>query len=252
MQDVYCSQVWGGVSDVDLDVRTSGLTTSLFSRASDGGRGGDIYYFSVCSNDMLSRIALVDICGHGVAVSEVSTWLYERMLAHMNDLDGWGLLAELNRQAFARGLESMATAAVVAFYRADDQFYFSSAGHPPLLIRRKDTVEWVPALMPKHDNPSNLPLGVLEEVHYDQSEMPLGVGDRLCLYSDGVVEARSLAGEQFGESRLRAILAGVDRAGTAAHKSAVLEALGRHTGGATNQDDVTLMIIEIGGRPAAD
>jgi sigma-B regulation protein RsbU (phosphoserine phosphatase) len=50
---------------------------------------------------------------------------------------------------------------------------------------------------------NNLPLGVREGEIYEQVSVPIEAGDVLLLYSDGVTEARSSAGEQFGEERLR-------------------------------------------------
>jgi hypothetical protein len=62
---IGCSEIWGGIQGEDLDVRTSGIVASLHSSAAVGAKGGDIYYISVGSNDLLTRIAIVDVTGHG-------------------------------------------------------------------------------------------------------------------------------------------------------------------------------------------
>ncbi len=62
---VHCSEIWGGIRNFDNDVATRPVTTSLFSSSSSGRKGGDIYYFSVCDNDAIARIALADVSGHG-------------------------------------------------------------------------------------------------------------------------------------------------------------------------------------------
>jgi len=242
---VRCSEVWGGVRSIDLDVSTSGLVASLYCSAADGGKGGDVYYFSVCDSDLLTRIAVADVVGHGAAVSRVSTWLYDALVEKMNSLEGNGVLRRLNHLASERGLDALTTAAVVGVYRADTHLYFSYAGHPPLLIRRHSERAWRPADLPQREGPANLPLGVAADTHYDQEAMPIAAGDRLCLCTDGVLEARNGSGEPFGSQRLLALLERSDGDRPQVQKQALLTALYQHTGGALDHDDVTIMMLEV-------
>ncbi|MEO8029168.1 MAG: serine/threonine-protein phosphatase, partial [Bryobacteraceae bacterium] len=107
MQQIRCAEIWGGVSVVDLDVCTNGLTASILSTASGGKKGGDIYYFSVCSSDKLTRIAIADLRGHGEQVSHLSEWLYQSLEQRMNTLDGAGVLSDLNGLVHAHGFEAI-------------------------------------------------------------------------------------------------------------------------------------------------
>src|SRR5947199_335498 len=107
-----CSEVWGGIQNEDMDASSAGVSASLLSLACEGGKGGDIYYFSVCDADMLTRVVIADVVGHGPAVSEVSDWLFRAMREQMNALDGNAVLASLNRLVVARGLDAMTTAGV--------------------------------------------------------------------------------------------------------------------------------------------
>ena len=60
---IECSEIWGGNHGDALDAETGVVRASLFSRACDGGKGGDIYYFSVCSSGELIFIdTLVPLC----------------------------------------------------------------------------------------------------------------------------------------------------------------------------------------------
>src|SRR5688500_14430771 len=94
------------------------VDASLLSTACDGaGKGGDIYYFSVCDGDDLTRIVLADVAGHGLPVSDVSAWLYESMLRAMNTIAGDRVLSDLNEVATERGMTALTTAAVAGFYR---------------------------------------------------------------------------------------------------------------------------------------
>jgi hypothetical protein len=49
---IQCSEIWGGIRGDQLEAESSGLRASLFSRACEGGKGGNIYDFSVCSSEL--------------------------------------------------------------------------------------------------------------------------------------------------------------------------------------------------------
>ena len=70
------------------------------------------------------------------------------------------------------------------------------AGHPAPIFFESDQP-------PKFCEARNLPIGLFEDVVYDESTIPLTPGSRLYLYSDGVIEAMSPQREIFGDSRLR-------------------------------------------------
>lgn len=242
---LQCAQVWGGIRDDDVDVCSASLEASLLSHACDGGRGGDVYYFSVCDHDELTRVVLADVMGHGERVSGVSQWLFDAMRRRMNDVEGGEILSELNDMALERGITAMTTAAVAAFYRADSNLYFSYAGHHPALILRRGEARWEPAVLQRNSDESNLPLGVLPHAQYDQGRLQLRSGDRIAMYTDGLIEAPSPDGELFGLERLRDVLDRKARADLFDTKAAVLTAVRAHTGGSLRHDDVTLLIAQL-------
>ncbi|MHC4493982.1 MAG: PP2C family protein-serine/threonine phosphatase, partial [Planctomycetota bacterium] len=204
MYELKCAEIWGGVRNQDQDVRAAGLTASLYSSACDGGKGGDIYYLSVCDAGDLTRVAIADVVGHGEPVSAVSQWLYEALDRHMNDGDGHEVLAELNGLASDRGLEAMTTASIAAYFQPKEAGLFAYAGHHPALVLRRGEGSWTAVDAEQAGDPSNMPLGVLAETGYSQRVVPLSRGDRLFLYTDGVLEAPSPTGELFGRQRLEA------------------------------------------------
>lgn len=245
MHQIRCGEVWGGIRNHDEDVMTSGITASLHSGAADGGQGGDIYYFSVCDSDLLTRIAIADVMGHGEAVTRTSRWLYEALVAHMNRADGNSVLEYLNQLSADYGYTAITTAIVVGFYLSDNNLYFSYAGHPPILIRRRGERQWKPADLPEHPGACNLPLGVDAAAPYDLGLLPLRSGDRLFLCTDGVLEAPDPRDQLFGLDRLQALLHDVGDESLPDIKSAVLSGLRRHTVSELVHDDVTMMIVEI-------
>ena len=246
MQRISCATIWGGIQNETVDVCSRSVEASLYSSSAAGGKGGDVYFLSVCGNDLLTRIALADVAGHGQTVSDVSQWLYDCLEARMGSIDGDRILADLNRLAVERGVSALTTGAVASFYTADSNLYFSYAGHHPMLVRRRGESDWQTAdLEAPEAGPANLPLGVLADTKYDQRTLRLGSGDRLFLYTDGLIEAPGEDGERFGEKRLRAALDAYAEAELMELKDGVLQAALDFSGGSLTHDDVTLIAVEI-------
>ncbi len=235
---IQCAEVWGGISIVDTDVCTRGVTASIYSRSSDSDRGGDVYYFSVCGADLLTRIVIADMRGHGAQASELSAWLYESLQAHMNSLDGAAVLCDLNKAVCSRGFSAITTAVVASYYVGDGCLYYSYAGHPPALVRKRGS-DWAALELdpPPAPGAANLPLGVSRSARYDQRMTSLEPGDMLFLFTDGVVECADASGEFFGEDRLRNLLVGAADATPHQIKSAVRHGLDRFAPGSADQDD---------------
>jgi serine phosphatase RsbU (regulator of sigma subunit) len=242
---IPCATIWGGIEPINLDVCTQGVTASLHSTASGGERGGDIYYMSVCNIDLLTRMVVADVRGHGEQVSEISSWIYQCLQDKMNSLDGAGVLSDLNRMVHARGFAAITTAAVVSHYIGDSTLYYSYAGHPPVLARRSGG-RWLPLVLDTQSGKANLPLGVLPSVQYDQAEARVQSGDRFLLYTDGVSEATDLkSGEEFGERELPALLEAQADAELASVRDVLVESATAFSGGPLVIDDCTLMVVEV-------
>ena len=78
-----CKGIWGGIRNRDTEVAAGKVIGSIYSAPSEGGRGGDIYYFGVCKGDVITRLAIADVTGHGEAVSEISQYVYDSLKALM-------------------------------------------------------------------------------------------------------------------------------------------------------------------------
>ncbi len=120
---------------------------------------------------------------------------------------------------------------------ADGRITFSSAGHnPPLVVR--DDGQATQTLRLK-----GIALGVLETIKLQTETIYLKPGDTLVLYTDGVTEARSKDGQQFGihslEESSRRCCDG--SAGTII--DTIIEALDDHTGDEPPFDDLTVVVV---------
>jgi serine phosphatase RsbU (regulator of sigma subunit) len=112
----------------------------------------------------------------------------------------------------------------------------ASGGHPqPLILRDAGRVEAAPT-------PGGMLLGLFPDAQFGEESVNLGPGDALVLYTDGVIEARTVDGEQFGEERLAGLLdrsAGRTADGIARRvELTVID----HQGG-TAGDDVAVVVI---------
>jgi sigma-B regulation protein RsbU (phosphoserine phosphatase) len=242
---IRCAEIWGGNRGDELDVETSGVRACLYSKAFDSAEGGDVYYFSVCGSDLLTRVAIADVVGHGANVASISQWLYESLVERMNSPAGNAVLADLNVATCARGLKAMSTAVVAAFYRTTGSLYFSYAGHHELLYLPVGSSQWTGLAPQESDCVSGLPLGVVADCEFIQQEVSAQPGDRLFLYSDGLTEAANAAGELFGAKRLLELLNRFAEASLSKIRSEVLDAVLQHNNGTLDHDDVTFMVLEL-------
>lgn len=243
MYHLSCGEIWGGIRNCDDDVASSGLTASLYSFASDGGKGGDIYYLSLCESNMLTRMILADVVGHGESVSNISKIIYQAIRSHMNDAEGDKLLLELNQTTLEIGLDAMTTMVMAAFYSFDGNLYFANAGHPPALIKPKKKSTWLELELAKGVN--DPALGVLPQAIYTQSAVRVNSGDCLLLYSDGIIEAHHEQKGFFTKSRLKDLLNQHPNTPPVKLKHIVIDEIRRFTGGSLEHDDVTIMIVKI-------
>ena len=145
----------------------------------------------------------------------------------------------------------MTTAAVVAYYSQDNEAKISYAGHPPVLYKRVTDKAWSfarPSIRKgdKDGQPLNIPLAVDSDTLYGQMSISMASGDRLFVYTDGIIDAPNPEGESFGLIRLKNVLDENINASHSELKSAVLHSLTQYTKKDLTHDDVTLIVLEIG------
>jgi len=144
----------------------------------------------------------------------------------------------------------MTTAAVVAYYSEESEARVSYAGHPPVLYWQASDKAWSYARPPGRKGesdgfPINIPLAVDLDTLYGQLTIPMATGDRLFVYTDGIIDAPSPEGESFGLARLKDVLDANTKAPLSELKAAVLRALHQYTKNDLTHDDVTLIALEI-------
>ncbi len=86
------------------------------------------------------------------------------------------------------------------------------------------------------------PLGMFPRAQFQTGEATLQPGDLLALYSDGITEAASKSGEEFGDGRLQAEIEKHSEKALAEIQAEVLEAV-RNWAGDEPEDDMTLLMV---------
>ncbi len=244
MEKLQCAQIWGGIDEADDTIASPGLTASLYSSSGDGNKGGDIYYISLCNSTYITRVAIADVVGHGEMVSKMSQSLYESLNKYKDGLNGSELLTDWNRDALERGITAMTTGIIATYYREDKSLSFVYAGHPTMLLNCKGTTKWE-EMNHESDHANNIPLAVDANANYEQQSIKLNSGDRILLYTDGLIETPSENNEAFGLQRLVSTLEENAEAPLDELKQRITTALCQHASGKLDHDDVTLLLLEI-------
>jgi sigma-B regulation protein RsbU (phosphoserine phosphatase) len=113
---------------------------------------------------------------------------------------------------------------------------YCNAGHnPPYLLRADGSREILKA--------TGIPFGIDADLPYRIAETVLAPGDALFLFSDGITEAFSPAGEIFGEARLERVLDGARGRGAAELVAEVIGATDEFAAGAEQSDDITCLAL---------
>ena len=195
---------------------------------------GDFYDFIV-ADDQRAGLLIADVSGHGVPAALIASMVKMAATAQRdNAADPSRLLAGMNAALCGNTQNQFVTAACVHLDSAAGELRYSAAGHPPMLLLRDGKVKEVAE--------NGLMLAAFDFATYSTVTHRLEPGDRLLLYTDGIVEAASASGEFFGQESLSALLrqtAGVSPADAA---DRIISAA-QHWA-ATQDDDLTVLMCD--------
>lgn len=163
--------------------------------------GGDFYDF-IELDDGCQVVFIGDVTGHGLHASVVMSLAYGFIhRALQGECNPHAVVAELNTflRTFARRSQVIdhLFSATLFFSVIDPRsltMHYVNAGHPAGLVRRRDTLLRLPA--------TSHPVGYFDQAEFKVSRFQLEVGDRLLLYTDGVLDSCNPADEMYGAARL--------------------------------------------------
>jgi phosphoserine phosphatase RsbU/P len=244
---LQCLEIRGGNYRVSHALELPGLTGWLYSEPSEQSpEGGDLHYFSVCSQGVLARLALADVSGHGQSASSTAAILRRLIQKHIDTWDQSELMRQLNASLSRRMTRGRhASAILLAYYEPTSELVFTNAGHPPPLWYRAKmrTWEWLESKGTLNHFIEGLPLGLIAGTDYVQLAIRLESDDRLILYTDGITEARDPDGETLDQGGLLAMAQSLQIAEPAQMSEALLARLREFRGGRAPDDDYTFCIL---------
>jgi sigma-B regulation protein RsbU (phosphoserine phosphatase) len=185
-------------------------------------------------------VMLADVSGHGAAAAMEAVQFDAILRTYQGDGESGpaGALTYANRYFFSRRQRQHFLTAFALLYRPDQRrATYVAAGHPPLLHRRGDVVT------PRGAG-EQIPLGILRDHVFRNSEFDVDSGDTFVLYTDGIVETRDRKGHPFGVERLSSLI-GDGPQEPAALLALLRDAVIEHQDAPLGVDDQTLIVLRI-------
>jgi serine phosphatase RsbU (regulator of sigma subunit)/anti-anti-sigma regulatory factor len=199
--------------------------------------GGDLFDVEPLGERHVALV-IADAAGHGLSAALLSVLFRERL--RLVDADGLPLspravLAQVNAEMReSPAPPGMFVTAVVCLLDLERrEVVLASAGHPPVLrLPAGGGVELIEQTGPA--------LGLFDQARFDERRLQLGQGDRLLLYTDGVLELDPHT--PLAPADLGARLVGIGRGADAIQRlyDGLAGSVERE-----DRDDVTLLLIDL-------
>src|SRR3954471_8406784 len=207
--------------------------------------GGDTYDLALVEQGLL--IVLGDATGHGIgpALSVTQMQAMLRMAFRMGaDLET--AYRHVNNQLAERlPSDRFITAFIGLLDAKKHELRFQSGGQGPILILRAADKSF------SEFKPTSFPLAAMPLERLRPSiTVTLEEGDVLALISDGIFEQRNSAGEEYGDARVRDVIARNHAQAAADIGAELLAAISAFIGEARQEDDMTVVLVKRSG-PAA-
>jgi sigma-B regulation protein RsbU (phosphoserine phosphatase) len=202
------------------------------------GIGGDCYDVLRFADTRVG-VSIADVVGKGLPAALLMSNLQAAVRAFATaQVEPHDLCASVNRLL----CRNIASGKFVTFcYAVVDTvrhvISYANAGHfPPVLVHRNGEVERLAT--------TGLVLGVSPDWNYSCGQIATGSGDRLVCFTDGITEALSPDGDEFGDDRLVDLIRATRTASADALATILADTQAAWTGGAA-QDDATLIVVAI-------
>ncbi|KQT94724.1 hypothetical protein ASG49_07845 [Marmoricola sp. Leaf446] len=225
------------------DVESLAVAVRYVPSVVDAEVGGD-WYDVIATPDGAVVLVIGDVQGHSIGAAAVMGQLRVALNAYLVESHPPHVaLSRVNRVMETLRTDAIATCCLVRIDPATGHVAVVRAGHTlPVLWRADGEVTEL-------EGDGGIPLGVLPEWEWPTTELHLGAGDRLLLYTDGLVE---VPGEDVDDG-VAALLRAVASTGAGARDAAARE--GEVTGHARQErleGDVDAVLAQVGMRTRDD
>jgi len=204
--------------------------------------GGDILNYKFWDNCHMTLFVL-DVMGHGVASAMisllVSQFLNQRTFIMKNDelLPPDEVLRKLDREFPLERHDRYFTIFYMVFNTSNGELIYSNAGHPrPIILRQNNRLESFSG--------SGTVIGMGEPVPFPNKKTVVRPGEKIFLYSDGIIEEKNEEEILFGLENIEKILSANSNKPINQICDAVMNAVKKYTNKDEFRDDITLMGLE--------
>lgn len=204
--------------------------------------GGDYFDF-LAFGDNAHALMIADVMGKGMPASMLMANMQASLRIIVPESDSPKVVVERLNRLFHHNvsLTKFVSLFVAHLEPETGRIQYANAGHhPPFVLRsgKGGNVQFV-AL-----RPTGPAIGLVEDPVFTVGETSIDRGDLLVMYTDGIVEARSGAGEEFGEDRLKEILARCSGRSVSEIAQEVRTRLQAFSGRPVPEDDTTLIVCK--------
>jgi phosphoserine phosphatase RsbU/P len=197
--------------------------------------GGDFFEYQDLPGGNF-RFGLGDVTGKGPPAALLSALIQGILAAQASTAARPDeVIAFVNQTLLLRRLETRFVTLFLAVLSPDGVMTFCNAAqNPPLLFTQAGT---------RRLETGGTVIGSFTDVRYDYEKVQLASGDTLVLFSDGIIEARNVGGEEFGEHRVREVVQATLGESPERILDAVFDAVRVFARGAIPHDDLTAVVL---------
>jgi serine phosphatase RsbU (regulator of sigma subunit) len=204
--------------------------------------GGDFYDYVDLPHGAMG-FALGDVAGKGPPAALLSAMMQGIFAAQAASSDSPSqTISRVNLALYRRGIESRFVTLMYGAMNQDGRLTYCNAGHnPPLISSPGDSTQKVRRL--ECGGPI---VGLFDAATFDEETVTLQPGDWLIVFSDGVSEAMSASGDEYGESRIVTVVERNKQLEPRQLLEALFADVREFTRGAAQSDDITAMVLRYG------
>ena len=204
--------------------------------------GGDLYDVYQISDKVFS-VMILDVCGHGVPAALITTMAKMSFTSNTKKTRNPNdVIFNVNNEVFEsiNGNGDYFTAFYGVIDMEEGMLYYSNAGHNTIFLAHTDNS------IDRLENNGPV-VGVVKDLPFQSSSHALRNGDRLVLYTDGVIEARDESARLYGEERLMDIIMRNMSSDVKRFTEHVFSDLQSFCGNSPRSDDIALFAVDIVG-----
>ena len=195
---------------------------------------GDLYDYIIADDDHVGLL-IADVSGHGVPAALIASMVKlaaasQRAVA----VDPSRFLSGMNSALLGNTQSQFVTAAYVHLNSELGELRYSAAAHPPMLLVRDGGVTQI--------EENGLMLAAFAFASYSTALHKLEAGDRIVMYTDGIVEASNAVGQFFGQDALCDLLTKTRRLSPALAADSIISSVQQWSGKQNN--DLTVLVCD--------